>query len=72
MEKKATQSGTNKLMMFFIFLIGVGVIYPLIMSGIFNLDIKTSIIVGGVFGVVGGVIWVVTSNIREKRKAAGK
>jgi len=62
----------NKLVMFFIFVIGVGLAYPLIMSAIFKFDVKTSIIIGGIFGVVGGIIWVVTSNIREKRKAAKK
>jgi len=59
-------------MVFFIFVIGVGLMYPLIMSAIFKFDVKTSIIIGGIFGIVGGVIWVVTSNIREKRKAGGK
>ena len=60
----------SKWMMFLIFLVGGGVIYPLIMSGIFKLDQKISIIVGGIFGLIGGILWVLTSNVRERRRAA--
>ena len=62
------ESFAGKWMVFFIFLIGVGLIYPLIMAGIFKFDIKTSIIIGGICGFVGGILWVATSNIRERRK----
>jgi hypothetical protein len=64
------QPGTRKVVEFLTFAIVIGFIYPVIMSGIFKLDFKTSIIVGGIFGVVGGLLWIVTSNIRERRKAA--
>jgi len=60
--------GNHKLIGFFAFLVGVGLIYPLIVSGIFKLDLKTSMIVGGIFGLVGGVLWVTTVHIREKRR----
>ncbi|HEY0245330.1 MAG TPA: hypothetical protein VGC01_07185 [Mucilaginibacter sp.] len=60
----------RKLFTFLGFMVGVGVIYPLIMSGIFSLNLKTSIIVGGIFGFIGAILWTVTSNIREKRRAA--
>jgi hypothetical protein len=43
-------------------------LYPLIMSGIFKLDLKTSLIVGPVYGIVGAVLWLVTSNVRERRR----
>ncbi len=66
------QPGTRKVIEFFIFVIAIGFLYPLIMSGIFKLNFKTSMIVGGIFGIVGGLLWVVTSNIRGKRKAAKK
>jgi hypothetical protein len=62
--------GVRKLLIFLGFMVGVGVIYPLIMSGIFGLDLKTSIIIGSIFGIVGAILWTVTSNIKEKRKAA--
>ena len=62
--------GVRKLLIFLGFVVGMGVIYPLIMSGIFSLDLKTSIIVGAIFGVIGAVLWTVTSNIREKRRSA--
>jgi membrane associated rhomboid family serine protease len=60
----------RKLLIFLGFIVGVGVIYPLIMSGIFSLDLKTSIIVGTIFGFIGAVLWTVTSNIREKKRTA--
>lgn len=62
------QPGTRKLMIFSAFIVGVGLLYPLIISGIFKLDLKTSLIVGPVYGIVGAVLWLATSNIREKRK----
>ncbi len=64
--------GVRKLLIFLGFMVGVGVIYPLIMSGIFHLNLKTSLIVGPIFGFIGAVLWTVTSNIKEKRKAAAK
>jgi hypothetical protein len=64
--------GVRKFLTFLGFIVGVGIIYPLIMTGIFSLDLKTSIIVGGVFGFVGALLWVATSNIREKRRSANK
>ncbi len=62
------QPGTRKLMIFLAFIVGVGLLYPLIMSGIFKLDLKTSMIVGPVYGIVGAVLWLVTSNVRERRR----
>jgi uncharacterized membrane protein YadS len=61
--------GRSKIVPFLAFLIGVGLLYPLIMSGIFKLDLKTSMIIGVVMGIVGAVIWLVTSNIRQKKRA---
>ena len=66
------QPAPNKFLTFLAFVVGVGLIYPLIMTAIFKFDLKISMIVGAVMGVVGGVLWVTTSNIREKRKAMRK
>ena len=68
MEKEP--KARNKAIYFVSILIGVGFVYPLIVTGIFKFDFKTSVIVGAIFGVVGAVLWLVTSNIREKRRAA--
>jgi hypothetical protein len=62
------QPGTRKLISFLAFIVGVGLIYPLIMAGIFKLNLKMSLIVGPIMGVVGAVLWLTTSNIREKRR----
>ncbi len=59
----------NKLLGFFAFVVGVGLIYPLIITGIFKFDLKTSLIVGPIYGIVGGVLWLATSNIRERKKS---
>jgi len=64
------QAAPNKLLIFLAFIVGIGLIYPLIMSGIFKLNLKTSLIVGPIYGVVGAILWLVTSNIRERRRAA--
>ncbi|MDB5109281.1 MAG: hypothetical protein JWR67_395 [Mucilaginibacter sp.] len=64
--------GIRKLITFLGFVVGVGIIYPLIMAGIFKLNLKTSIIIGTVVGIIGGVLWIVTSNLREKRRAVEK
>jgi hypothetical protein len=70
--KAEEPKGTNKALFFIAILLGAGLVYPLIMTGIFKFDTKTSLIVGGIFGVVAAVLWLVTSNIRERRKAAKK
>jgi sugar phosphate permease len=62
------QPCNRKLMTFLAFIVGVGLLYPLIMTGIFKLDLKTSLIVGPVYGIVGAVLWLVTSNVRERRR----
>jgi len=62
----------NKFLMFVAFIVGIGLIYPLIMTGIFKLNLKTSLIVGPIYGVVGAILWLVTSNIRERRRASKK
>jgi sugar phosphate permease len=62
------QPGNRKLMTFLAFIVGVGLLYPLIMTGIFKLDLKTSLTVGPVYGIVGAVLWLVTSNVREQRR----
>jgi uncharacterized membrane protein YciS (DUF1049 family) len=62
------QPGNRKLITFLAFIVGVGLLYPLVMTGIFKLDLKTSLIVGPVYGIVGAVLWLVTSNVRERRK----
>lgn len=64
--------GIRKLIIFLGFVVGVGIIYPLIMTGIFKLNLKTSIIIGTVVGIIGGVLWIVTSNLREKCRAVEK
>lgn len=66
------QPGTRKFITFLAFIIGVGLLYPLIMTGIFKLDLKTSLIVGAIMGFSGAVLWLTTSNIREKRRAMKK
>jgi len=71
-NKTKMESAKSKWMIFFIFLLGGGLIYPLIMSGIFKLDQKSSIIVGAIFGLIGGILWLLTSNIRKRRRAARK
>jgi hypothetical protein len=60
----------NKAIYFIAILVGVGFVYPLIMTGIFKFNFKASMIIGVIFGVVGAVLWLVTSNIRERRNAA--
>jgi len=66
------QPGARKLISFLAFIVGVGLIYPLIMAGIFKLNLKMSLIIGPIMGVVGAVLWLTTSNIRERRRGMKK
>jgi len=66
------QPSTNKFIIFIALIVGIGLVYPLIMTSIFKFDLKTSLIVGPIMGIIGAVLWLVTSNIRERRRAAKK
>ncbi|MGZ3755108.1 MAG: hypothetical protein ACXVAY_03770 [Mucilaginibacter sp.] len=58
----------RKSVMFFLFLIIAGVIYPLIISALCKLNVQSSITVGAIFGIIGGVLWVVTLGIGQKKE----